>query len=852
MVAKTYFEDIAARQREEEEAAAAARARNNTASNWARGVASLLSGNEKTTRAAFSGDTNQFLQSASSMSDVELIATIGSLVIMSFAGEAGTRAGRRAGIRRNVSPSSLRETAAANDVVLSGDVESQLAEFSLQYNRRSPSQRAGNLRDFHRAIKETAEEDLNTVREEGGTSAELRQAQETLDEANTSFSRWREEAADLDRELSAAVESRAPPADVADLVIPDAQPNTTISRMVDELDPNVVNEVLNERVQTATEDTYNAELSATHPELARFTRTENIQQFNRRAGRYPTNTGELLRFMRSRDASRLLVLFPALVTTAAAATTTAAPTTAPPTRRRLPEGEDPPGGDTTDGIVIKPGGGQEVLPTKAPTTAAPTTAAAEAPPAQGEEFEAHSTKQTVIEHNTDELLERALWMSRRAYDPQAYKDVNTIQIETPHFAPIIHHDNRRAFVAFRGTSPTSLIEWLTDVTLTGGQTETTQNPNAPEDFPVWADKLHTRARLVRFHSGFLNELSKVYQRLLEHISNLKNQVSELIICGHSAGGALASIFTFLYNADVTVATNYGVKIPIKKCITFASPRCLINTDEGHAIYSEVCPDVTRVWLSEDLITYLPLHDQLVYKDPAISIFAPPYGFVHVGVSFCMDGNRIRNNINVYMTDAVQTSRDVLGDLLKMHGDDVETVNRLLTLTTSGEFLAYLLTGVIECAKVTQCKNINRDDMRAMALNVQKHASQLSTYAQKCDILKPFSVSEYLQTLPYGKDDQDTQVYTTAYASFVFVAQNIKTQFTGNSAHSASAYEERLHFLISRQINTRENITDPIRQANTERGNTLNTLQDDKKAVVDAVHVIGIYEGDFITGDMVEF
>ena len=473
-------------------------------------------------------------------------------------------------------------------------------------------------------------------------------------------------------------------------------------------------------------------------------------------------------------------------------------------------------------------------------------------PNSGEELEAHRTKQTVIEHNTDELLERALWMSRRAYDPQAYKDENTIQIETPHFAPIIYHDNRRAFVAFRGTSPTSLMEWLTDITLTGGQTETTQNPNAPEDFPVWADKLHTRARLVRFHSGFLNELSKVYQRLLEHISNLKNQVSELIICGHSAGGALASIFTFLYNADVTVANNYGVKIPIKKCITFASPRCLINTDEGHAIYSEVCPDVTRVWLSDDMITYLPLHDQLVYTDPTIGIYAPPYGFIHVGVSFCMDGNRIRNNINVYMTDAVQTSRDVLGDLLKMHGDDVETVNRLLTLTTSGEFLAYLFTGVIECAKVTQCKNINRDDMRAMALNVQKQAKQLSTYAQKCDILKPFNVSEYLQTLPYGKDDQDKQVYTTAYASFVFVAQTIKTQFTGNSAHSASAYEDRLHFLISRQINTRENITDPIRQANTERGNTLNTLQDEKKAVVDAVHVIGIYEGEFTSGDMVEF
>tara|TARA_R110000868_G_scaffold96117_1_gene264483 strand:+ start:2362 stop:5046 length:2685 start_codon:yes stop_codon:yes gene_type:complete len=894
MVAKTYFEDVAERRRIEAEAIALHNSRLDSAANWTKAVAGLLGGNESVMRGAFSGNTNNFLESAATVSTIDTIGTIAGLVILSFAGKASSRVNRRAGLSRDISPRSIRQTAAAQGTVLAENLESQLREFSQQWNRRTPSQRAANLRDFHRAIRESAEEDVSTIREDGGTSEELREAQDRVNEANNMFSRWTREAADLDRELNEAIDTQAPPADVADLVIPDV-PDSAISRMVDELDPNVVNEVLNERVRTATENTYNAELSATHPELARFTRTENMQQFNRSTGRYPTNSSELLRFMRSRDASRLLVLYPALVTTAAATTTTAAApstTAAPSTARRLPEGDDP-----AEGIVIKPGGGQEVLPTKAgvvvtdpppPSVDTPTQPRRDKPQATPEDLperslrpqaeesagdadmkregvsaetsqnkeaaESFYIKETVVEHNTDELLERAIFWSRKAYDPQAEYEKQVYKIDAEHFAPIVHIDETRGrlYVAFKGTNPLSLMEWISDVTMTGGET-------LPNAYRVWEDKLTNSARTVNFHSGFLNVLSQVYQPLLQLINNFQNRVTHIVTCGHSAGGALASMFTFLYNADQTIENSYplsgarhsgaydGEKIPITKCITFASPRCLINTDEAHAIYSEYCPDVTRVWLIEDLITYLPLHDQLLFEDPVTFI---PYGFVHVGVSFCLDGNRIRNNINLYMTDAVQKSRDVLDDLLQM--EDRETVTRLMDLTTSGEFLTYLFTGVIQCARYTECKNINEFEQRALALNVQKQARQLNTYAQKCEILKPFSVSDYLKTLPYGKDNDDTQNYTTAYASFIFVAENIKMHFEGNSAHSASTYEERLRFLISRQINTRENITDPIRPENTERGQTLNALKTNQKETVEIAYVLGMYEGEYNEGDMIEF
>lgn len=908
MVAKAFLKQE--REQNERDALAQAEAdkRNHNATNWTKGITGILTGNPDIIKAAFTRDTDQFLRTSSKMTKQQMIGNIATLVVLSVAGEAagragaraGTRAGRRARLQTDISTRSLRQEAADQGVVSSPELETALRDFTIQWNLRTPQQRAQSLADFNRGIRDNAQNNVDAIRQQGtrGNVSELEEAQAALDEANNMFSRFRQDAADLDRELNDAIEGREAPADVADIVIPDPQPDTTISRMVDELDPNVVNEVLNDRVQTATEETYNAEVSATHPELARFTRAENLLQFNRSNGRYPSNSSELLRFMRSRDASRLLVLFPALVTTAEAATTT---TTAPSTTtRRLPEGEPSlgdktPGEDETERIVIKPGGGQEVLPTKerivisdprppsvdTPTQPRPRPGGGATSPTQPrqpqatpersirpqaeesagdvadmkregmsaetsqnkEAAESFYIKETVVEHNTDELLERTMFWSRKAYDPEAEYEKQVHKIDAEHFAPIVHIDETRGrlYVAFKGTNPLSLMEWITDALMTGGET-------LPNAYPVWADKLTNSARTVNFHSGFLNVLSQVYQPLLQLINNYQNRVTHIVTCGHSAGGALASMFTFLYNADETIENSYdGEKIPITKCVTFASPRCLINTDEAHAIYSEFCPDVTRVWLIEDLITYLPLHDQLLFEDPVTHI---PYGFVHVGVSFCLDGNRIRNNINLYMTDAVQKSRDVLDDLLQMK--DRETVMRLMDLTTSGEFLTYLFTGVIQCARYTECKNINEFEQRALALNVQKQAKQLNTYVQKCEILEPFSVSDYLKTLPYGKDNDDTQNYTTAYASFIFVAENIKMHFEGNSAHSASTYEERLRFLISRQINTRENITDPIRPENTERGQTLNALKTDQKETVELAYVLGVYEGEYNEGDMIEF
>ena len=543
-------------------------------------------------------------------------------------------------------------------------------------------------------------------------------------------------------------------------------------------------------------------------------------------------------------------------------------------RRQVEEPDDEEEKADDTGIVINPDGTQEVLPKK-PTdpvdgggTDAPSGTDAEterstrpADEEQGtdtadmrreesadtstskESTESFNTKRTIIEHNTDELLEKSLFWSRQAYDDDAQNQRNVYRIDSPDFPVLVHKDRRRLYIAFRGTDPMKMVNIITDLNTVFGRT-------SPNEYKAFADKLYTNARRVKFHSGFIKALAQVYQQIIEKIEQYgNNELDEIIVTGHSAGGALASIFTFIYNSDATIL-DIRDRLPIYKCITFASPRCLINTDDAHDIYTEYCPDVTRVWLTEDLITYLPLHDKLAYADPDPDFDDEQdavFGFIHVGTSFCLDGNRVRNNLNVYMTNEIQKSRDVVNDMLGM--SDTQQVQELLQLTTSPEFMTYLFTGAIECAKAIQCKRVSEIDIRAMAKNIQTNTKQLTTYAQKCGVLEPLNLADYLRTLPLGENDNvDKQDYSIAYAGYYAVKENIKL-FTH---HDLDTYEQRLAFLISRQISIGDNITDPIRQENTERGETINDLREEATESITQPYVLGIYEGDYTNGDMVQF
>mgnify|MGYP000854721055 CR=1 FL=1 len=97
-------------------------------------------------------------------------------------------------------------------------------------------------------------------------------------------------------------------------------------------------------------------------------------------------------------------------------------------------------------------------------------------------------------------------------------------------------------LAFRGTEPSELNDLKADLN-------------------AWPDRAHNGHGLV--HNGFQEEVNKLWPTILERLHVMKTEGKHLFICGHSLGGAMATIAASrLYNTDYEATALY----------TYGSPR----------------------------------------------------------------------------------------------------------------------------------------------------------------------------------------------------------------------------------------------------------------------------------------
>jgi hypothetical protein len=110
----------------------------------------------------------------------------------------------------------------------------------------------------------------------------------------------------------------------------------------------------------------------------------------------------------------------------------------------------------------------------------------------------------------------------------------------------------------------------------------------------------------KVHLGFYKQYISISDVLFEHI--LQNlHFNELIICGHSLGGALATLATLdlihkLPNCNI-------------KCITFGSPR--VGNIDFVNLYNEKIQKSYRIVNHKDPIQYFPLHHLYYHVHPSI-------------------------------------------------------------------------------------------------------------------------------------------------------------------------------------------------------------------------------------------
>lgn len=90
-------------------------------------------------------------------------------------------------------------------------------------------------------------------------------------------------------------------------------------------------------------------------------------------------------------------------------------------------------------------------------------------------------------------------------------------------------------ICFRGTEPTEISDVLADLN-------------------AWPDRAKIGGRV---HNGFQNELEKVWDEVLKTLDKIKLEGKNLFICGHSLGGAMATVCASRLHDKVTCLYTYG-------------------------------------------------------------------------------------------------------------------------------------------------------------------------------------------------------------------------------------------------------------------------------------------------------
>ncbi|KAJ8499122.1 hypothetical protein OPV22_009674 [Ensete ventricosum] len=145
----------------------------------------------------------------------------------------------------------------------------------------------------------------------------------------------------------------------------------------------------------------------------------------------------------------------------------------------------------------------------------------------------------------------------------------------------IAHDLNSIVIAFRGTTETSIRNWIADLFW----------KQLDLSYPGAEDAMVHHGFYSAYHNTSLQHgILSAVQRTRELYGNL-----HIIVTGHSLGGALASFCAL----DLTV--NHGVELI--QLMTFGQPR--IGNAAFASYFNKFVPDAVRVTHENDIVPHLP-------------------------------------------------------------------------------------------------------------------------------------------------------------------------------------------------------------------------------------------------------
>ena len=395
-------------------------------------------------------------------------------------------------------------------------------------------------------------------------------------------------------------------------------------------------------------------------------------------------------------------------------------------------------------------------------------------------------------HNLDELYDLTLDLSTKAYNPESSIEKGyTFLEDSEDFPVLLYKDNDTLFIAFRGTNTdistfeaigNTISNILTDI----GTTDPLGVGNYLSYYDTFKFFIKGEYLQLKAHEGFIKVLDKIYFDLRQKIDTY--DCSKVILTGHSAGGALATLFYYLYEND----RRYTDKTkPIKYVVSYGSPRVIYDFQENIDLYNKNCKNLTRIFNLGDIVSYAPFKNSLLFTDNITS------GFVHVGKPLCLDSNLSINSLNALTIMCARNNIKNIQPLL----DEQEYF-------TSLETLQYLYTDKY-LSLMTDClfksfetaitdEDVTPAQIEAYTLELKDKSEKIENYNGKCELLQPLGIADILKQNPIGETKEQEDTTIASIGGSILGMNKISVE-----AHALTKYRENLDLLINQEVAQRK-------------------------------------------------
>lgn len=177
----------------------------------------------------------------------------------------------------------------------------------------------------------------------------------------------------------------------------------------------------------------------------------------------------------------------------------------------------------------------------------------------------------MIEKDSNKNIEKV-----KKYFPNAYTFVDK-KTDTEGFCNII---DKELIVYFRGTEVHEIKDWLTDIR-----------------FKQMVYPYNNVSSKIKVHKGFIDAYKTIREFIHNFISMNKGSFDNIVVIGHSLGGALATL------CSIDLQYNFSSQYKNLACYTYGAPK--VGNKEFVISYNKRIPDSNRIYLLNDIVPKLP-------------------------------------------------------------------------------------------------------------------------------------------------------------------------------------------------------------------------------------------------------